>query len=128
MAQNAPSERQAVEGLASPSDWADDADALAQNLVGLQHTLGVAAQQLRQLQASYDRLLGATAGEEGAPPSQIGPGTLTRQERRVAALAVLGKTDREVAELLHLSVHTVKSHVKSILRKNGLRSRWQLGS
>ena len=51
---------------------------------------------------------------------------LSRQERRVAALLAHGRSNHEIAQALHVSVNTVKSHVQSILRKRSLRSRWQL--
>jgi DNA-binding NarL/FixJ family response regulator len=37
-----------------------------------------------------------------------------------------GHPDKEVAALLHVSVNTVKTHVKSILRKLNVRSRWEV--
>jgi DNA-binding NarL/FixJ family response regulator len=53
-------------------------------------------------------------------------GRLTWSERRVAYLAASGLTDDQVAEELHLSRNTVKTHMKTVLRKLGLRSRWQV--
>jgi DNA-binding NarL/FixJ family response regulator len=44
----------------------------------------------------------------------------------VAYLLAQGRSNNEIAAGLHVSVHTVKSQVQSILRKRGLRSRWQL--
>jgi DNA-binding CsgD family transcriptional regulator len=49
--------------------------------------------------------------------------TLTPREREVAALVVDGLTDREIAERLHLSRHTVSQYVKRIYRKLGVDSR-----
>jgi DNA-binding CsgD family transcriptional regulator len=51
---------------------------------------------------------------------------LTPSERRVALMAAQGRTNREIAGELCLSVYTVKSHVRGILGKLGLQSRWQL--
>jgi DNA-binding CsgD family transcriptional regulator len=51
---------------------------------------------------------------------------LTAREREVAVLLVRGRTDREIAEGLHLSLHTVKQYAKSIYRKTGVRSRVEL--
>jgi len=51
---------------------------------------------------------------------------LTEQERRVATLAAYGHSNLEMAAELHVSVHTVKSQMSSILRKLDLRSRWEL--
>ena len=49
--------------------------------------------------------------------------TLTPREREVAALVVDGLADREIAERLHLSRHTVSQYVKRIYRKLGVDSR-----
>jgi DNA-binding CsgD family transcriptional regulator len=48
---------------------------------------------------------------------------LTPREREVAALVVDGLADREIAERLHLSRHTVSQYVKRIYRKLGVDSR-----
>jgi DNA-binding CsgD family transcriptional regulator len=50
---------------------------------------------------------------------------LTGQERKVAELLLVGRSNREIAEALVLSVDTVKSHVGRILRKLGVASRSQ---
>jgi len=49
--------------------------------------------------------------------------TLTSREREVAALVVRGLSDREVAEQLHLSHHTVSEYLKRIYRKLQVGSR-----
>jgi DNA-binding CsgD family transcriptional regulator len=43
----------------------------------------------------------------------------------VARLAAVGRSNLETATTLHLSVHTVKSHMKNVLRKLDLHSRWE---
>jgi len=48
---------------------------------------------------------------------------LSTREREVAALVVEGLTDREIAERLYLSRHTVSQYVKRIYRKLGVDSR-----
>jgi DNA-binding CsgD family transcriptional regulator len=48
---------------------------------------------------------------------------LTPREREVAALVAEGLADREIAERLHLSRHTVSQYVKRIYGKLGVRSR-----
>lgn len=42
---------------------------------------------------------------------------LTPREREVLELAATGASDRDIAERLFLSVHTVKTHIRSILAK-----------
>jgi DNA-binding CsgD family transcriptional regulator/GAF domain-containing protein len=51
---------------------------------------------------------------------------LTPREREVAALVADGLVDREIAERLHLSRHTVSQYVKRIYRKLGVDSRVSL--
>lgn len=53
-------------------------------------------------------------------------GSLTPQEAAVARLARIGKTNREIAEQLYLSVNTVETHLRHIYRKLGIERRWQL--
>lgn len=48
---------------------------------------------------------------------------LTDQERHILALLAEGKTNRQVAEALHLSAHTVKNYVSDILKKLGVARR-----
>ena len=53
-------------------------------------------------------------------------GTLSVAERRIAALVAAGRTNREVADTLYLSVRTVESHLSHIYTKLGVRSRTEL--
>ena len=48
------------------------------------------------------------------------------QEAAVAQLAQAGRTNREIAQQLHLSVKTVVTRLGHIFQKLGIRSRWQL--
>jgi DNA-binding CsgD family transcriptional regulator len=54
------------------------------------------------------------------------PLDLTTTESRVAALTGGGRTNREVADELFMSVRTVESHLAHIYRKLGVRSRTEL--
>lgn len=51
---------------------------------------------------------------------------LTPAERRVAELVAEGRTNREAASILVVSVHTVDSHLRRVYRKLGVRSRAEL--
>jgi DNA-binding CsgD family transcriptional regulator len=53
-------------------------------------------------------------------------GSLTDTERRVAALVAEGLTNREVAERMFLSRHTVDFHLRQIFRKLDVNSRVDL--
>ena len=52
--------------------------------------------------------------------------SLTDSELRVVNLIAQGVTNRDVATLLHLSLHTVKTHVHNAFAKLGINSRAQL--
>jgi DNA-binding CsgD family transcriptional regulator len=54
------------------------------------------------------------------------PDELSPQEAAVAQLAQTGRTNRQIAQQLHLSVKTVETHLGHIYQKLGIRSRWQL--
>ena len=51
------------------------------------------------------------------------PGGLTQREVEVIRLVATGKTDREIAEELIISVNTVGNHVRSILNKTNAANR-----
>ncbi|MER5486782.1 helix-turn-helix transcriptional regulator [Streptomyces sp. NPDC002812] len=51
---------------------------------------------------------------------------LSDAERRVAGLAVGGYTNREISELLVVTVSTVEQHLTRIFRKLGVRARKDL--
>ncbi len=52
-----------------------------------------------------------------APPEVEETELLTPREREVLEVIATGASDREIAQHLSLSVHTVKSHVRNILAK-----------
>jgi DNA-binding NarL/FixJ family response regulator len=93
----------------------------------LRERLTSAEADLRQARACYDALLEAGRTCVVAAPTAAGM-ALTTQENRVANLVAAGMSNCEIAEALHVSVHTVKSHVKNMLEKLAIRSRWQLGA
>ena len=53
---------------------------------------------------------------------------LTAMQRRVAALAAVGRTNAEIAQELYLSVRTVEAHLAAAYRKLGARSRTELAA
>ena len=55
------------------------------------------------------------------PPSY--PGGLTQREVEVLRLIAAGRTDREIAEELIISVRTATTHVGNILNKTGAANR-----
>ena len=54
------------------------------------------------------------------------PQSLTQREKDILILMLKGASDREIAEQLLISIHTVKEYGKSIRRKYQVKSRLQL--
>src|SRR6266568_1751584 len=54
------------------------------------------------------------------------PGQLTPQEAAVARLARAGKTNREIAAQLYLTVNTVETHLRHVYQKLGIHRRVEL--
>jgi len=63
-------------------------------------------------------------GRGGVTP----PGELTPAEAAVARLARAGKTNREIAEQLYLTVNTVETHLRHVYTKLGIHRRVELTS
>ena len=105
-------------------------------------TLGSAQRRARKLRDARQTLGQAVAGfdELGAPLwakraraelGRIGGRTssrdeLTPAEQRVAALVAEGRTNKEVAAALVISVHTVEAALTQVYRKLDIRSRTEL--
>ncbi|MFE0819963.1 AAA family ATPase [Streptomyces sp. NPDC058847] len=81
---------------------------------GAVRLLALAGQALRDSGARSP----ATAG--------TGSGALTGSERRIAELAAAGRTNTEIADLLHLARRTVETHLTSTYRKLRIRRRTEL--
>lgn len=55
-----------------------------------------------------------------------GWGSLTASELRVASLVVAGHTNRAIAERLHVSIHTVGTHLRHVFTKLDINTRVEL--
>ena len=62
----------------------------------------------------------------GRPRPRTGMDSLTDSELKVAHLVAAGATNRDVAQHLSLSTHTVNSHLRSVFAKLGINSRTEL--
>ncbi|MEU6069954.1 AAA family ATPase [Streptomyces sp. NPDC047082] len=89
-----------------------------------------AAERAERLGALRLRALAEEALREGgarrtAAP-RTGSGSLTGSELRIAQLAADGRTNTEIAGLLHLARRTVETHLTSTYKKLGIRRRGEL--
>ncbi len=66
-----------------------------------------------------------TTGEEYGPASVAGTASLTAREHRVLQLVAAGETNKSIAAALYLSEGTVRSHLRSIMRKLDVSNRVQ---
>ncbi len=70
----------------------------------------------------HDRVLRRLRGETDDPDAQL-LRSLTGQERRILALIADGRTNRQIADEIHLAEKTVKNYVSNILAKLGVARR-----
>jgi DNA-binding CsgD family transcriptional regulator len=72
------------------------------------------------------RRLGVERRIVSQPRAKTGWDSLTDSELKIVNLIAQGVTNRDVATQLHLSLHTVKTHVHNAFAKLGINSREQL--
>ncbi|MCG8925485.1 helix-turn-helix transcriptional regulator [Lentzea sp. CC55] len=74
------------------------------------------------------RLLGRRARRESGLPCEpvAAPAVLSAAERKVAALASAGHSNREIARRLYVTVSTVEQHLTRVYRKLGIAGREDL--
>ena len=94
----------------------------AEELIGVE----AAARSLEEGRKMTSEEAIARALSEPADLRSQRPGGLTPREAQVAALVSRGRTNREIARALHISVRTVESHVDHCLTKLSLSNRTQL--
>ncbi|HNB52777.1 MAG TPA: LuxR C-terminal-related transcriptional regulator, partial [Anaerolineales bacterium] len=58
-----------------------------------------------------------------APPKTAYPAGLTQREVEILQLVAKGATNQQIADVLHISVRTVNTHITNILNKTGLGNR-----
>ncbi|MFD6289427.1 AAA family ATPase [Streptomyces sp. NPDC060205] len=78
-----------------------------------------------RLRADAEQVL-REGGARRTTTALTGSAALTGSERRIAELAADGRTNTEIAELLHLARRTVETHLTSTYRKLGIRRRGEL--
>jgi DNA-binding CsgD family transcriptional regulator len=77
-----------------------------------------------------DRALAELRATGAKPRRRLtsGAGALTPSERRIAVLAADGRLNREIAQMLFVTIATVEFHLGNAYRKLGIRSRAQLSA
>ncbi|WP_251095763.1 LuxR C-terminal-related transcriptional regulator [Streptomyces sp. Caat 7-52] len=98
---------------AQARDRLREAAELAERLGGLR-LRGLAEEALR------------SGGARRTAAVRTGSGSLTGSELRIAQLAADGRTNTEIAKLLHLARRTVETHLTSTYKKLGIRRRGEL--
>jgi DNA-binding NarL/FixJ family response regulator len=68
----------------------------------------------------------AATGETVRAPLSIGVDSLTPSERRIASVAAGGRSNREIAQELFVSVKTVETHLSAVYRKLDIAGRGEL--
>ena len=119
---------EAVDLMRAQGDWFELAQAFA-DLSRTYQSLG-RDDQARMAARRADQL--AKACETQVLPEapdrdeQVGAASLSAAERRVANLAALGHTNREISRLLHVTVSTVEQHLTRTYRKLNISRRTDL--
>jgi ATP/maltotriose-dependent transcriptional regulator MalT len=109
---------------------------LSDNLAGARQSLqeGLALiqrcnlqQALRDLQLRQPRLLEAIGPVEGNEPKEMATAgnRLSQREIEVLRLVAQGNSNQQIADLLFISLHTVKTHARRINGKLGVERRTQ---
>ncbi|PVD00127.1 regulatory protein, luxR family [Streptomyces sp. PgraA7] len=131
--------RRAVDALQNSGDRLELAHALA-DLSQAHHTLGefrrarIMARRATQEAKASDAekfLRPAQSGSADGEPTESGGGSsaapaLSDAERRVATLAALGHTNREIGRQLYITVSTVEQHLTRVYRKLNVSGRSDL--
>ena len=73
-----------------------------------------AQQVIRKLRKALD--------STGSSPQQSDAYELSEREREILVSVARGKTNKEIADLHNISIHTVISHRKNISRKTGIKT------
>jgi len=94
---------------------------------------GAARRSLEGAVAAFEEIGSAGWGEQARSElARVGArrpqptGELTEAERRAVELAAEGRSNKEIAQALFISVHTVEVHLSHAYAKLGVRSRAQL--
>lgn len=137
--QTAPEARVIVMDLVpGPEDVVEFVKAGASGFIMKDATVDVLVETIRSVAAGRDVLPPALTGTLFSQIAQHatrrpmrrerGLVRMTPREREIIGLIAQGLSNKEIAQRIHLSPHTVKSHVHNILEKLALHSRLQVAA
>ena len=109
---------------------AGDADAAVEQLRRAEQTFAAHGTSRYRDQAARElRQLGVhVSATRGPIPAQAGLGALSKRELTIAQLVHEGRTNRQIAEQLSISLKTVENHLAKIFRRLDISSRSQLAT
>lgn len=81
---------------------------------------------VRRLAIATQKMFQTMAVSETQQKSKLETLSLSDRERQVAQEVVRGKSNKEIADTLHISERTVKAHLGAAFEKLGVRDRLQL--
>lgn len=82
--------------------------------------------RLERTGAEFAQMLGSLTGEETAAPDFEFDEDFTESESRIARFVADGKSNKEIASELNLSVRTIEGHISNILSKKGWSNRVEI--
>ena len=108
------------------ADFPRAARQLDHSLRQVRIALDQAAVELQHARASYATVVRVLRQTDHRDHMERPAPRLTRREYEVALLATRGASDAQIAAAAGVSVHTVKTQMKTVLSKLAIHSRWQL--
>ncbi|TCP45022.1 regulatory LuxR family protein [Tamaricihabitans halophyticus] len=130
---------EAVDLLRERGDWFELALAFTElsrtyRILGRSDQANMAARRAEQLASACEARIvhcgssmdGAKPIESSEEPAMAEAASLSAAERRVANLAALGHTNREISRMLHVTVSTVEQHLTRTYRKLNISKRAEL--
>lgn len=76
--------------------------------------------------AAGERQPATRTGSSKQPSASGAAASLSQRERQIVSALAAGKDPKTIAQTLDISVHTVRSHLKTIYRKVGVRTQLEL--
>ncbi|NLM46039.1 MAG: hypothetical protein GX200_04480 [Firmicutes bacterium] len=81
--------------------------------------------QIAYAKILQDYISGEIRGEGIEPANNVLPEPLTERETDVLELIARGMSNKEIADMLEITINTVKGHIKNIYSKLGVNRRLQ---